>query len=253
MAVQEENKPSTKKKIIVGIVIGIIVIGVNVAGIALQISQSARASREALVDYYGINIGSSQQSGNLWGYLSTHQPSQTSYTSAHGSVFYAPASFSISHVTLCMFLYNGSVTADITVNVYPLNTQGYDGLPTGSPLVSSLLVNASTITASGSGGTGGYLGPVEDLNFSFHSNFVFQSGVYYGLALQIGRSGKIYTDNNGSIGQVGPALTFGMVGVFFYNTTMSGRTVFMFQNSNWLNDAPAVDCLMQMAIYGYYT
>jgi len=150
-----------------------------------------------------------------------------------------------------VFLYNGSVTADITLDVYTLTTQSYLGLPIGSPLVSSLTVNASTITASGSSGTGDYLGPIEDLNFSFHSNFVFQSGIYYGLALQIGPAGKIYTDNSGSIGQ-GPALTYGMIGVFFYNTTISARSVFMFQNSNWLNDAGAVDCLMQMAIYGYY-
>jgi hypothetical protein len=251
MTVLGEEKPSTRKKVIVGIVIGIMVIGVTVSGIALQISQSLRTSREVLVDYYGINVGSSQQSGNLWGYLSTHQPSQTSYTSGHGSVFYAPASFRISHVTLCVFLYNGSVTADITLDLYTLTTQSYLGLPIGSPLASSLTVNASTITASGSSGTGDYLGPIEDLNFSFHSNFVFQSGTYYGLALQIGPSGKIYTDNSGSIGQ-GPALTYGMVGVFFYNTTISARSVFMFQNSNWLNDAGAVDCLMQMAIYGYY-
>jgi len=65
MTVPGEEKPSTRKKVIVGIVIGIMVIGVTVSGIALQISQSLRTSREVLVDYYGINVGSSQQSGNL--------------------------------------------------------------------------------------------------------------------------------------------------------------------------------------------
>ena len=39
LGMQEERKPSTRKKIIMGIVIGIIVIGVTVSGIVLQVSQ----------------------------------------------------------------------------------------------------------------------------------------------------------------------------------------------------------------------
>ena len=56
LTVQEE-KPSTIKKIIVGIVIGIVVVGIIVSGIALQISQRLGSSNSPYVEVYYKTIG----------------------------------------------------------------------------------------------------------------------------------------------------------------------------------------------------
>jgi hypothetical protein len=59
----QEEKPSTIKKIIVGIIIGLVIIGTIVAGIALQISQRLSSSNSPYVEvdyktfgwFYGYN------------------------------------------------------------------------------------------------------------------------------------------------------------------------------------------------------
>ena len=56
LTVQEE-KPSTIKKIIVGMVIGLVIMGVIVAGMAVQISQRPSSSSSPYVEVYYKTVG----------------------------------------------------------------------------------------------------------------------------------------------------------------------------------------------------
>jgi hypothetical protein len=74
-------------------------------------------------------------------------------------------------------------------------------------------------------------------NFTFSSLHVLNSNTYYGMVLQAGNVGIINETRR--------------VWLYFFNTSTSGRTVFLYQNNAWGYDYRAVDCTVTMQILGY--
>jgi hypothetical protein len=214
---------------------------------------SATSNKEQLIDNYGGQVA------NAWfcGYLGTSQPSHSASTSAHGSDFYVANSSYITTVRLVVardsYLYshytltNGwtdTPTVNVTLDIYALSNQSYAGLPVGAALAVSNPLNSSTFTPVSIQTLNDTNIPLQNVasyyqNFTFSSPYVLHSNTYYGMALQAGNVGIINESRR--------------VWLYFFNTTISGRTVFLYQNSAWGNDYPAVDCMVMMLIYGYST
>ena len=212
---------------------------------------SATSNKEQLIDNYGGQIA------NTWlcGYLGTSQPSHNASTSAHGSDFYVASSSYITTVRLVVardsYLYshyaltNGwtdTPTVNVTLDIYALSNQSYAGLPVKAPLTVSIPLNSSTFTPVSIQTLNNTNIPLQNVatyyqNFTFSSPYLLHSNTYYGMALQAGNVGIINESRR--------------VWLYFFNTTISGRTVFWYQNNAWGNDYPAVDCMVMMQIYGY--
>jgi hypothetical protein len=163
------------------------------------------------------------------GYLSAYHPSFDDNTSAHGSNIYVPYTCNISSVKLLLAKYGtpGLPTVNISVAIYEVGVQSYASLPTAAPLIVSNPVNSSELS----------FGVYANQTFTFSAYFTLSENTYYALVLRAGNSGTIDPNN--------------LVYMRFWNTTIAGRTVSMFNNSAWSIDIPAEMCMLTMEVYGY--
>ncbi|HML01918.1 MAG TPA: hypothetical protein VK487_00950 [Candidatus Bathyarchaeia archaeon] len=133
MTVQEEKKPSNIKKIIVGIVIGIIIIGTIVAGIALQISQSTHASNAPTFSLLSVNstlIGTKPEfsayvttkKGDLSKYIFSFDNGTSKYVNCTAVSFPTGKTAAWVNVTSCRL--NATSTVTCHWKIYANNTVG---------------------------------------------------------------------------------------------------------------------------------